>query len=71
MSSRGGAKLRQMDYGRADTSFERGIGVCYMCHRRWHFAREYQENTQVYRRSTGGRLGFGSDQRHQSRNSGS
>ena len=40
MSSRGRAKPRQMDYGRADTSFERGVGVCYVCHCRGHFARE-------------------------------
>ena len=71
MSSRGRAKPRQMDYGLADTSFERGVDVCYVCHRCRHFARKYPENTQVYCRSSGGRLGFGSDQRHQSRSSGS
>ena len=33
MSSRGRAKQHQMDYGRADTSFERDVRVCYVCHR--------------------------------------
>ena len=34
ISSRDRAKPRQMDYGRADTSFERDADVCYVCHPR-------------------------------------
>ena len=60
-----------MDYGRVDTPFERGVGVCYVCHRSGHYERECPENTQRYRRGSGSRLGFGSDQLHRSRSAGS
>ena len=64
MQGRGHSKERQMNYEGENTL--RDVGVCFVCHRHGHFARECPENKQGYRWGGGGRPGFGSDQRHQS-----
>ena len=64
MQGRGHGKERQMNYEGENTLHD--VGVCFVCHRRGHFARECLENKQGYRRGGSGRPGFGSDQRHQS-----
>ena len=64
MQGRGHGKERQMNYEGENTL--RDVGVCFVCQRRGHFARECPENKQGCRRGGGGRPGFGSDQRHQS-----
>ena len=64
MQGRGHGKERQMNYEGENTL--RDVGICFVCHRRGHFARECPENKREYRRSGGGRPGFASDQRHQS-----
>ena len=65
MQGRGHGKERQVDYEGENTS--RDVGVCFVCHRHLHFARECPESKQGYRRGGGCGPGFGSDQRHQSR----